>query len=92
MRTHFDDIAAGEVEPTFVISAVQRNSVDHFDKVKKRHRGKIIDVNGITILRASIPSKADYGGNVDSITSKHNHIRRCLPSLIFSYTGVPRLE
>jgi hypothetical protein len=70
MRKHFEDIAAGKIEPTTVIAAVQRSSVDHFEDMKKRHWGEIISGNGIKVLRVSNPSKEDYGGDISDILSK----------------------
>jgi GTP-binding protein EngB required for normal cell division len=70
MRKHFEDIATGRFEPTTVISAVQRSSIDHFEEMKKKHWEKIVSGNGIKVLRVSNPSKADYGGDISDILSK----------------------
>lgn len=73
MRKHFEEIAAGKVETTAAISAVQRNSVDHFEQMKKKHWGEVIRGDGIKVLRVSNPSKTDYAGDVSDISSK------CMP-------------
>lgn len=59
MRKRFEDSSAGKVEPTTVISAVQRSSVDHFEETKKKHWGEVVGNDGVKVLRVSNPSKLD---------------------------------